>query len=98
MLDLYLCALPPTRIGMRIRKLQTPLDLDHSDTCKMHLGASRTISRSGYTAPSHHMVAYGAPDFTLGSRSPAYRGTSLIRNSPPLSDHHRTLDSPTVGS
>ena len=28
----------------------------------------------------------------------SYRGTSLIRNSPPPKDHHRTLDTPTVGS
>ena len=27
----------------------------------------------------------------------AYRGASLMRNSPPPSDHHGTLDSPTVG-
>ena len=28
----------------------------------------------------------------------SYRGTSLMRNSPPPKDHHMTLDSPTVGS
>ena len=27
-----------------------------------------------------------------------YRGTLLIRNSPPPKDHHRALGSPTVGS